>query len=165
MTVNENLDLIDEILDAAWAVPLSGGRSVVDIDKIREALDDIRLNMPTEIKQAKLIVSDRKSIIDDARLEADSIVKVAEERAKKLVDTNEIVRQSEERAKAVLAQANAQSRELRKATNEFMERSLKSMEEQVVNTLQELRATRQALKVPHKTAAPASAPASGGKEE
>lgn len=163
MTVNENLDLIDEILDAAWAVPLSGGRSVVDIDKIREALDDIRLNMPTEIKQAKLIVSDRKSIIDDARLEADSIVKVAEERAKKLVDTNEIVRQSEERAKAILSQANAQCRELRKATNEFMERSLKSMEEQVVNTLQEIRSTRQALKTSHKTTTPA--PASGEKAE
>ena len=67
MTIRENLDLIDDILDAAWTVPLSGGRCVVDIEKIREALDDIRLNMPGELKQARTIVDDRKIIIDDAR--------------------------------------------------------------------------------------------------
>ena len=97
MTIRENLDLIDDILDTALSVPLSRGKSIVDIDKIRDALDNIRLNMPSELKQAKMIVEDRKTIIDDARKEADSIVKIAEERAKKLVDTSEIVKQSQER--------------------------------------------------------------------
>ena len=67
MTIRENLDLIDDILDTALSVPLSRGKSIVDIDKIRDALDDIRLNMPSELKQAKMIVEDRKTIIDDAR--------------------------------------------------------------------------------------------------
>lgn len=150
MTINENLDLIDDILDAAWTVPLSGGRCVVDIDKVREAVEDIRLNMPAEIKQAKLIVSDRKQIIDDARKEAESILKVAEERAKKLVETSEIVRQSQERAKEIITQTNAQNRELKRATNEFIENTLRGAEESVTASLQQIKATRQALKMPRK---------------
>lgn len=148
MNINENLDLIDDILDAAWSVPLSGGRCVVDIDKVREALDDIRLNMPSEIKQAKLIVNDRKVIIDEARKEADSITRIAEERAKKLVETSEIVRQSQERAKEIITQTNAQNRELKRATNDFIEGVLKGAEEVLSGSLQEIRGTRQALKGP-----------------
>lgn len=147
MNINENLDLIDDILDAAWTVPLSGGRSVVDIDKVREAIDDIRLNMPAEIKQAKLIVSDRNIIIDDARKEASSVLKITEERAKKLVETSEIVRQSQERAKEIINQTNAQNRELKRATNEFIENMLKNSEGILMNAVQEIRTTRQAMKM------------------
>lgn len=152
MNINENLDLIDDILDGAWTVPLSGGRCVVDIDKIRDALDDIRLNLPPEVKQAKLIVSDRKQILDDARKEAESTVRIAEERAKKLVETSEIVRQSQERAKEVIAQTNNQNRELKRATNEFIDNALKNVEECLSSALQEIKSTRQALRMPHKAA-------------
>lgn len=150
MNINENLDLIDDILDAAWTVPLSGGRCVVDIDKVREAIDDMRLNMPSEIKQAKLIVADRKVIIEDARKEAESVVKIAEERVKKMVDTSELVKQSQERAKEIITQTNNQNRELKRATNEFIENMLKNSEDILANALQEIRATRQAMKMPVK---------------
>ncbi len=150
MNINENLDLIDDILDAAWTVPLSGGRCVVDIDKVREAIDDIRLNMPTEVKQAKLIVADRKVIIEDARKEAESVLRIAEERVKKLIDTSEIVKQSQERAKEIISQTNAQNRELKRATNDFIENMLKNAEEILTNAQQEIRTTRQAMKMPAK---------------
>lgn len=148
MNISENLDILDELLDAAWSVPLSGGRCVVDIDKIREIIDDIRLNMPNEIKQAKMIVADRKAIIDDARKEADSVIKIGEERVKKLVDTSEIVRQSQERAKEIIMQTNNQNRELKQATNDFIENALKNSEEILAGALQEIKSTRQALRTP-----------------
>ena len=40
---------------------------MVDADKVRDLIDDIRLNIPGEIKQAKAIVSDRAEIIDGAK--------------------------------------------------------------------------------------------------
>ena len=63
MNIDEILDVIDELLDRSWSLPLSGGRCVVDADKVRDLIDDIRLNIPSEIKQAKAIVSDRTDII------------------------------------------------------------------------------------------------------
>lgn len=53
MNIDEVLDMLDELLDRAWNLPLSGGRCVIDAEKVREMVDDIRLNLPDEIKQAK----------------------------------------------------------------------------------------------------------------
>lgn len=162
MTINDNLDVIDDILDAAWSVPLSGGRSVIDLDKLREVIDDIRLNIPNEIKQAKQIVENQKNIIAEAQKKAeytiaeaqkksDTIIKFAESHSKKLVDTSEIVRQSNERAKEIIAQTNAQNRELKKATTDFIENILKGTEAKLNSSMQDLKSTRQALRSPVKT--------------
>ena len=54
MTIDEILDMMDDMLDRAWNLPLTGGRSVLDAEKLREMIDDIRLNLPGELKQAKI---------------------------------------------------------------------------------------------------------------
>ena len=79
MNVNEILDIMDDMLDSAWTVPLSGGKCMVEVDRLRELISDVRLNMPQEIKQAKLIVTDRKIILDDAKKEAENILRTAEQ--------------------------------------------------------------------------------------
>ena len=71
MNIDDILDAMDEMLDRAWNLPLTGGRCVVDAEKVRDLIDDIRLNMPAEIKQAKQIVADRADIISVAKKEAE----------------------------------------------------------------------------------------------
>ena len=44
MSIEDLLDEIDELLDRAWGLP--GGKSVVDAEKLRVALDDVRLELP-----------------------------------------------------------------------------------------------------------------------
>ena len=59
MTINEILDAIEDMLEKSWGLPISGGKSVVDTNKISDLINEIRLNMPSEIKHAKMIVNDR----------------------------------------------------------------------------------------------------------
>ena len=47
-------------------MPFTGGKRMVDVEKVRDIMDDIRLSMPQEIKQARAIVEDRGRIVDDA---------------------------------------------------------------------------------------------------
>ena len=58
MSIEELLEEFDEVLESGMKLP--GKRTLVDSDKLRELIDDIRLNMPAEIKQAKNIVNDRR---------------------------------------------------------------------------------------------------------
>ena len=51
-TIESILNDIDELLEDSWSLPLSGGRCVVDAEKVRDLIDSIRMNMPAEIKQA-----------------------------------------------------------------------------------------------------------------
>ena len=81
MNIEEILDMMDDTLDKAWSLPMSGGRCVVDVEQIREMLDEIRINLPGEIKQAKNIVADRNEILRAAKAEAETILQAAREDA------------------------------------------------------------------------------------
>ncbi len=146
MNIEEILDVLDEMLDRAWSLPLSGGRCVVDADKVRDMIDEIRLNLPGEIKQAKSIVADRSEILVVARREAETIVQKAEERAKALVAREDIVRQSQARAAEIMQQAQMKAREVRSAAQEYSESILRQTEESLTRSLGDVKGTRQALR-------------------
>ena len=168
MNIEEILDMMDDLIDRAWNLPLTGGRSVVDVDKVRELIDDIRLNLPSEIKQAKNIVADRNDILTVAKREAETLVRKAEERAKVLVSQEEIYREAQAKAAEILGQAKAKatemlsqaktkadeslsqaqqhSREMRQAAQEFSDRVLRESEEVMMKSLSDIKTTRQALR-------------------
>ena len=70
MNMEELLDQLDELLDKGMRFP--GGRTVVESEKVRALIDDMRLNMPQEVKQARGIVADRADIINNAKRDAEA---------------------------------------------------------------------------------------------
>ncbi|MBC8574988.1 ATPase [Yanshouia hominis] len=146
MNIEEILDMLDELLDKSWSLPLSGGRSVVDDEKIRELLDDVRLNLPSEIKQAKAIVADRADILATAKREADAVVRRAEDRARALIAQEEIIKQAQQKAAEILSQAQTKAKELRNASQDFSDDLLRQSEETLTKLLTEVRTTRQAMR-------------------
>ena len=101
MDVEELVDELYELVEKAWNLPLSRGRAMLDVEEVRTILDEIRETMPQEIRQAKAIVADRSQIISDAKREAETIIRVAEERANTLVNQNEIVKQAQQKANEI----------------------------------------------------------------
>ena len=53
MNVSSLLDELDEMIDSAWNMPLSGGKALVDAERVREIVDKIRSSLPQEIRQAR----------------------------------------------------------------------------------------------------------------
>ena len=142
-------DLIDElydVLEKGWTLPLSGGKSFIDSEEAKQILDEIREAIPAEVRKAKAIVADRAQIISEAQREAETIVRVAEEKAKTLVNQEEIVRQAQAKANDIMAQAHAKFREMRKASNDYVEDIMRRTDEAVSASLAELRKTRQSIK-------------------
>ena len=70
MNVNELLDTIEDALEEGANVPLSGGKKIVDVEQIRDYLDEIRANLPGELRQAQQIVNDRAQIVETANAQA-----------------------------------------------------------------------------------------------
>lgn len=146
MNIEEILDMLDELLDKSLSLPLSGGRSIVDDQKFRELLDEIRLNLPSEIKQAKAIVSDRAEIMSTAKREADNVIRRAEDRARALIAQETVVKQAQQKASEILNSAQSKSRELRIATSEFADDLLKQTEDSLTKVLTDIKGTRQAMR-------------------
>ena len=150
MTVEELLEQIDDMLDKAWSFPMTGGKCLVEAEKLRNIVDDIRGNMPSEVRQAKAIVADRGDIVDTAKKEAESIIRNAEERARRMIAQEEIVRQAQQKANEILTQSQLKSREMRKGASDFSEDLLKRTEEAIAQRLAEVRQARQLLRNPPK---------------
>ena len=148
MTVEVILEQLDDMIDKALRLPLSGGKCLLPAEQLRDCVDGIRANMPIEVKQAKAIVTDRAEIISTARKEAEGIVRTAEERARRLVQEEEIVRQAQEKATEMLAQAQQKAREMRRSAFDFSEDMLKRTEEALAQRLTEVRGVRQSLRNP-----------------
>lgn len=149
MTVEELLEQIDDMLDKAWSLPLSNKR-VVDAEQLRNIIDDIRGNMPSEVRQAKAIVADRGDIVETAKREAEGIIRNAEERARRLVSQEEVVKQAQQKANEILTQSQMKSREMRKGASDFSEDLLRRTEEAIAQRLAEVRQARQLLRNPPK---------------
>ena len=92
---NEVMELIDQLytmVSEAWGVPLGNEKCIVERDQVLEILDEIKTAMPVELSEAKRLVSARDEFINNAKREAEGIRNQAEERARALVNDQEIVR-------------------------------------------------------------------------
>ena len=146
MNVNELLDTIEDTLEESTSMPLSGGKRLVDVEKVRDYLDDIRANLPGELRQAQQIVNDRAQIADTANAQAQAIVKKAEERARILVSDAEIVKAAQQRAAEITAAAQSESRTLRQTVTDYCDNMFKTTEEAMVENAAQVKNVRANLR-------------------
>lgn len=117
MSIEEILDDMDELLDKAGSVPFANHKSIIDGERLAELINDIRLNLPQEIKHAKMVAFDRDRIIKEAEAKAEQIVRQAEDRAKVIVSEEAIVREAKNRAVEAVTKAKADCDDLRTQAN------------------------------------------------
>lgn len=146
MAVDKYLDRIDDVLEEAWNLPFTGGKRMIDIEKIRELIDEIRMNLPQEIKDARAIVADREEILSDAKAEAEDMIKKAEERARKMISQEEVMISAREKASEMLTEAHSKTRAAERAALDFSENTLRRTEEVLLSTYNEIKNTRATLR-------------------
>lgn len=146
VSIEAMLEALEELLEEGMSVPLSGGKRVVDIDQARDIIDDIRINMPQEILQAKAIVKDKSQIMAKATKEAEEIVRRAEERARHMVDNEEIVRKATARAQEITHSSQQQAQQLKSTVTMYCENLLTQTQEQLKKSFDEVKLVKENLK-------------------
>jgi vacuolar-type H+-ATPase subunit H len=102
------LDLLEEEVASARKMPVGGG-VLVDRKHMLELIDQLRVAIPANIRQARDILQRRAQAIAEAEQEAARIVDSAQREAdRRLADTG-VVRQAEERARQVLSDAESRA--------------------------------------------------------
>ena len=146
MNVTELLDTIEDALEESASVPLSGGKRIVDVEQIRDYLDEVRAALPGELRQAQQIVNDRAQIVDSANAQAQAIVKKAEERARILVSDAEIVKAAQQRASEITSAAQTEARTLRQTVTDYCENMLRTTEDTMVENAAQVKNIRASLR-------------------
>ena len=146
MNVNELLDTIEDALEESANVPLSRGKRIVNVEQIRDYLDEVRAALPGELRQAQQIVNDRAQIVDSANAQAQAIVKKAEERARILVSAAEIVKAAQQRASEITSAAQTEARTLRQTVTDYCENMLRTTEDTMVENAAQVKNIRNSLR-------------------
>ena len=142
---NEVLELIEMLytmVSEAWGVPLGNEKCIVERDKVLNILDEIKAQLPVEVAEAKRLVTARDEFIGNAKREAESIRRAAEEQAKELVEEQEIVRVAKMRSNELVNAAETRTKELYRVANEYVDDALRRTEEAVGSALDEVRQSR-----------------------
>lgn len=133
--------LYDMVQDAR-AMPLAADKCILERDRVLDMLDEIIAQLPGELKQSRTIVESRNELINQARREAEGIIRQAQEQAKQMVTKEAIYAEAKKRSEELVGQTQNRINQLRKAGNEYMDDALRQTEETITQALNEVRDTR-----------------------
>ena len=142
MSIDEILEEMDELLDKARSLPFAGHNKVIDGDRLRELINDVRLNMPQELKEAKKIEFDCQRIINEAKLNGESIIRQAEEKAAQLVSHEAIVTEARKKALDMLTKAQTASKNLQQNAAVAVAKMLNDTENYYSRNLQSIKVVK-----------------------
>lgn len=139
--IEDLIDSLEDMIHDAVRVPF-GKKSMIDVDKVAEIVADIRIALPTEIKQAQNVVQDKNNIISEAKREAEMIVRKAEQRREELIESSDIMKEARRRSTEIISQAQNRSTDLRVSTNEFADKMLGRIENLLAGDINNIRVLR-----------------------
>ncbi len=145
MNIEELLDEMDDLLDHSRPIPFAAHRAVIDADRMRELLNEAQLNVPAEIKRAKLIDADCDRIINEARVKAENIIQEAEARAKRMISEEEVLKEAKRRALDMLTKAQNGSNDVKEAAERYVNHLLTDAQNYFQGALQEIEQTKNSI--------------------
>ena len=139
------LETLEDIMEKSRNVPFST-KCVVDRDEILEIVKEIRLKLPEELKQAKVIKEEHDRIISKANEEASEIVKEAENRIISMIDEHEITRKAYEQKNKIIENANDMAREISNGTKAYADNILAGVQVTLEDALKVIENNRKEVK-------------------
>jgi cell division septum initiation protein DivIVA len=140
--VQELLEMLYSMINEAWGIPLGADKCVIERDKALDLIEEIKVQFPQELAEARRLVDARAEFITSAKREADNIRKTAEDRARQLVDGQEVIRAAKNKSAEIIQNAEQSAGELKRAANEYVDDAMKRTEEALAAALEEMRQTR-----------------------
>lgn len=140
--IEELISALYDTIQNARAMPLGPDKCIVERDKVLDMLDEISAQLPGELKQSRTIVESRNELINQARHEAENLIRQAQDQAKQMVARETIYTEAKRQCEEMVRQTQARIKELRRVSNEYMDDALRRTEEAIAQSLSEVRDTR-----------------------
>lgn len=141
-TLEDIISALYDMVQDARALPLGADKCILERDKVLDMLDEIIAQLPAELKQARTIVESRNELIGQARREAETLIRQAQEKAAQLVEEEAIYQEAKRQCQEMVLQAQNKMAELRKVSNDYMDDALRRTEEAIAISLEDVRDTR-----------------------
>lgn len=140
--VNRLIDMLYERIEDAKSPALKPNMSIVDRDELLDLLDELRAQLPVEMKRAQELLAAREKFVEDAKRDVERMMRQAELEAKTKVSESEVTYAAKEKARQTVARAEERSRQLYQVANEYAEDVMARAEEAMQAALEEVKQSR-----------------------
>jgi len=127
MTVLELLEEIEDIVDTAPGLPLTG-KIMVDSNEVLEIVKEIRLSLPDDVQQAKWVKDEKERILTEAKAEYEKIIVEAKKQADYLVETHDITLRAQKLSEEIRTDAEEYCKLLKMRTYDYVDKMLYDMQ-------------------------------------
>ena len=103
------LDGLYSMIAEAWGVPLGNDKCIIEREKALDIINEIKAAMPSSLAEAKRLVAARDEFIGNAKKEAEALRKSSEEKAKAMVEEQEVIRVARRKSAEMISSAVASS--------------------------------------------------------
>ncbi|MER7280953.1 hypothetical protein ACQP1P_07080 [Dactylosporangium sp. CA-052675] len=131
----ESIDQIIAMVESARSAPMSRSNFVFDRADMINLLDQLRADLPGELRRASALLDERDKIVDAGRREAERIIAEAEAEHTRLVSINEIVVSAEHEASRMINEARAETQRLRDEVDDYVDTALANFEQFLTRSL------------------------------
>ena len=141
------LQLIEELEDefSKGKNFLWSKKSLVNLDRCAELIDELKRSLPSAIQESRYILSQKEKILSQAKEMGERTIKEAELRAEQLVSESSLIEKTEEEAQELMDNVNKKCSQLYNVTKENIDRLLKSVEDYLLENLHVVRNNREEL--------------------
>ena len=147
MDVLTLLDRLDTYLSECSRLPLVG-KIMVDEDEVFGLIDDLRAAIPQEIEQAKWLLKERDRILQEARKEADEIMKDAQGQIAILASESVITKEARIQAEELIDKAQEVAGEIHLGARRYADELMKTVEDLLDEMLNKVKEDRKELDMP-----------------
>lgn len=130
MEIMEIIDMMEETIDKAPTVPLSG-KILVDKEDILDYIQEMRLVFPDEVKEAKWVKEERERILAEAQSRSDEMIKNAEEKVVRMIDEHEVTKQAVDQANQMVNDAQQKAMEIKTDCDQYADDILNDLEKRL----------------------------------
>ncbi|MGZ8474797.1 MAG: hypothetical protein ACXWWQ_01040 [Candidatus Limnocylindria bacterium] len=128
------VERLESLVAASKKLPLTNN-VVLDQATLLELIDQLRVSVPDEVRQARRITEEASRITERSHEEADGIVARAQQQAAQMLEERELVRASQQRAAEIIEASQNEAREVRRGADEYAAGVLIRLEGECIKAL------------------------------
>ena len=138
MDIMQLVDELEAVISKSFRIPFTAN-VIVNEDALFDIIDQMRVSIPREIKEARRTEAERERILARAREESERLISMAKDKMMSAVDDHEIIEAARRQARETLAQAEQEAEQLKADSRAYVVDNLSALEEHLLKLLTTVR--------------------------
>jgi vacuolar-type H+-ATPase subunit H len=130
------VDQLENVLNKGWRIPFTPSL-IVNSEECLRLIDQMRISVPSAIKESERMIAERDKILDRAQTQADEIVADAQDRAREIISERGIASAAEEEARQIMAMSRAEANRIMQEAEDYVTQVLQQLSSELETMLRQ----------------------------